>query len=126
MSALELNDLVSKSKKLVLNSKTKLIIAHREKISKKNNMLLHNSFKELNRNTFLISLHSLDEISTIIKTQVSYAFIGHIFNTDCKKGLKAKGIELIKKSLEITKKSNLEIVALGGVNRNTIKLTRKL
>lgn len=126
MEISELNDLVSKSKKIVLNSKTKLIIAHNKKISKENNILLHNSFKELNENTFLISLHSLDEVSSLIKTQVSYAFLGHVFETNCKKELRPKGIEVIKNSLEITKDSNLEIVALGGINKNTIKLLKNL
>jgi len=60
-----------------------------------------------------VSVHSLGEAITAAKHGASYLLVSHIFATDCKQGLKPKGIELIK---DIKSSVNIPVIALGGIN----------
>lgn len=70
-----------------------------------------------------ISVHSIEElnklenIATYNNIDISYVTLSHIFETDCKRGLKAKGISILK---EAKKSSNLKIVALGGIKPDNV------
>ena len=70
-----------------------------------------------------VSIHSLSE-ATIVDKYFEYTkknvFIiaGHIFETDCKKGLNPKGIEFLK---EICDNIKISVFAIGGINDNNIK-----
>ena len=73
--------------------------------------------------TVAVSIHSLSEALTIQKfveetNQNIFLIAGHIFETDCKKGLVPKGIEFLK---EICANVEIPVFAIGGINQNTIK-----
>jgi thiamine-phosphate diphosphorylase len=60
-----------------------------------------------------VSVHNLDEAITAAQNGASYLLVSHIFATDCKKGLKPKGVELIR---NIKMNVNIPLIALGGIN----------
>lgn len=64
-----------------------------------------------------VSVHSLEEAVEAEKQGADYLLLGHIFQTDCKKGLPPKGIELIK---DIKNKVTIPIIALGGIKPENI------
>ncbi|GAA0223268.1 thiamine phosphate synthase [Metaclostridioides mangenotii] len=65
-----------------------------------------------------LSLHSVDEVrklnDIVNKTgiKVNYITLSHIYETNCKIGLEAKGLNLLKDSRKLT---DIKIVALGGI-----------
>ncbi|WP_315168040.1 thiamine phosphate synthase [Metaclostridioides mangenotii] len=65
-----------------------------------------------------LSLHSVDEVrklnDIVDKTgiKVDYITLSHIYETNCKIGLEAKGLNLLKDSRKLT---DIKIVALGGI-----------
>lgn len=75
-----------------------------------------------------ISIHSLSEALTVQKfveetPQNIFIIAGHIFETDCKKGLQPRGIEFLK---EICDNVDLPVFAIGGINKNTIKQLKNI
>ena len=58
------------------------------------------------------SVHSYDEARKAIRCGVDYLLTSHIFPTECKPGLKAKGIELIQ---SIRTASSIKIIALNAM-----------
>lgn len=60
-----------------------------------------------------VSVHNLDEAIEAEKYNAGYLLASHIFPTDCKKGLKPKGLQLIK---DIKKNVTIPLIALGGIN----------
>lgn len=58
------------------------------------------------------SAHSLDEAMQAKALGATYITAGHIFETDCKKGLPPKGTRLIT---EIKAKTDIAVYALGGI-----------
>ena len=70
-----------------------------------------------------VSVHSLSEALVLQKyveetKQNIFIIAGHIFETDCKKGLTPKGIEFLK---EICDNVEIPVFAIGGINDKTIK-----
>lgn len=59
-----------------------------------------------------ISVHTYNEASLSIKCGADYLLASHMFETDCKQGLKPNGVKLIE---EIRLASSIPIVALGGI-----------
>ena len=118
---------------------TKINIAQKLKI---NNIQV--SFKDFLNNrdilssfdNIVVSVHSIDEASEVerctdawmhgcIETEKKelikkniFLIAGHIFETDCKKGLKPKGTDFLK---ELCNNVKLPVFAIGGINQNTIK-----
>ena len=73
--------------------------------------------------TVAVSVHSLSEALTVQKfveetSQNIFLIAGHIFETDCKKGLEPRGIEFLK---EICANVEIPVFAIGGINQTTIK-----
>lgn len=71
-----------------------------------------------------VSVHSIDEAIIAQNNNVTYLIAGHIFNTNCKKGLKARGIEFLN---NICNSVNIPVYAIGGINKtnyNIIKSTK--
>ncbi|MEN6460156.1 MAG: thiamine phosphate synthase [Syntrophomonas sp.] len=60
-----------------------------------------------------VSVHNLDEAMQAEKNGASYLLASHIFATDCKKGVKPKGLQLIK---DIKDNVNIPVIALGGIS----------
>lgn len=59
------------------------------------------------------SAHSPEQAVKSQNLGATYLTVSHIFETDCKKGLKPKGINLIE---NVKKSVNIPVYALGGIN----------
>ena len=123
--AIKCNDICNENNVLFFIN-TKISIAQKLKI--KNIQISFEDFvtnKEI-LNSFdivAVSVHSLSESLTVQKfveetPQNIFLIAGHIFETDCKKGLDPKGIEFLK---EICANVEIPVFALGGINEKTIK-----
>ena len=60
-----------------------------------------------------VSVHSAEEARLCEKLGASYLMAGHIFETDCKKGLKPRGLDFLK---EICESVSIPVYAVGGIN----------
>ncbi len=67
---------------------------------------------------FGVSVHSLDEAMEAVKFNADYLLASHIYKTDCKKGLKPKGLKLIE---DIKKSTDIPVIALGGIDPTNIE-----
>ena len=68
------------------------------------------------------SCHSLADVKEAEDLGCTYVTLGHIFATDCKKGLPPRGLTFLE---EIAGKTNLPVYAIGGIGRENIRLTRE-
>ncbi|KHO38806.1 thiamine monophosphate synthase [Clostridium tetani] len=59
-----------------------------------------------------VSVHSLDEAVEAEKLGADYILAGHIYETECKEGLKGRGQNFIK---SISQKVSIPIIAIGGI-----------
>ncbi len=59
------------------------------------------------------SCHSVDDVLEAEKLGAKYVFLGNIYETDCKKGLKGKGLDLLRETCNV---SSIPVYAIGGVN----------
>lgn len=73
--------------------------------------------KETKDKVFLkgISIHKEELVSSV--GDFDYMIYSNIFETDCKKGLKGKGIEALK---EVVKNSSIPVWALGGITLENV------
>ena len=85
--------------------------------------LSYNIFKSLNENIKAelikkykrigVSIHSLDEAKEVESLGASYVVAGHIFETECKKGLEPRGLKFIK---DLSSALSIPIFAIGGID----------
>ena len=85
--------------------------------------LSFDNFKSLNKNIkeelirkykkIGVSIHSVDEAKEVENLGATYVVAGHIFKTDCKKGLEPRGLNFIK---ELSFILTIPIFAIGGIN----------
>ncbi len=59
-----------------------------------------------------ISAHSIEQVKEAEALGADYVTFGHVFETDCKKGLAPKGIEALCK---VCRASNISVYGLGGI-----------
>ncbi|MBQ1192995.1 MAG: thiamine phosphate synthase [Lachnospiraceae bacterium] len=69
------------------------------------------------------STHSISEAEAAKKLGATYITAGHIFETDCKKGLKGRGLVFLKEMIEAT---NLPVYAIGGINSKNVEEVLKI
>ena len=91
--------------------------------------LSYDNFKSLNKNIreglikkykrIGISIHSIDEAKEVENLGATYVVAGHIFETDCKKGLEPRGLNFIK---ELSSILTIPIFAIGGINEENSNL----
>ena len=91
--------------------------------------LSYEIFKSLNKNIreklikkykrIGVSIHSLDEGKEVEILGATYVVAGHIFETDCKKGLEPRGLNFIK---ELSSILTIPIFAIGGINEENSNL----
>lgn len=62
------------------------------------------------------SVHSLPEALEAVKLGAGYVTAGHIYPTDCKKGLPPRGIQFLK---EITSSIKIPVYGIGGIHLKT-------
>lgn len=65
------------------------------------------------------SIHSLEQLEKALSLGVSYVIAGHIFETDCKRGVPPRGLEFLK---EICAASSAPVYAIGGINEENLNL----
>ena len=85
--------------------------------------LSYNIFKSLNENIKAelikkykrigVSVHSLNEAKEAESLGASYVIAGHIFETDCKKGLEPRGLKFIE---DLSSVLSTPIFAIGGID----------
>ena len=121
--AVKCNDICNKNNVLFFIN-TRINVAQKLKIKN-----IQVSFKDfLNNKDILssfanvaVSVHSLEEAKTAEDWKIGknlFLIAGHIFETDCKKGLKPRGTDFLK---EICDNVNLPVFAIGGINETTVK-----
>ena len=85
--------------------------------------LSYNIFKSLNENIKAelikkykrigVSIHSIEEAKEAESLGASYVIAGHIFETDCKKGLKPRGLKFVE---DLSSALTIPIFAIGGID----------
>jgi thiamine-phosphate diphosphorylase len=65
-----------------------------------------------------VSVHSLSEAIEAQELGASYLIAGHIFSTDCKKGVPPRGLPFLK---EICDSVSIPVFAIGGITKNCVK-----
>lgn len=68
------------------------------------------------------SCHSLEEAKKAQNLGCTYITAGHIFLTDCKKGLPGRGLPFLE---EICKTVRIPVYAIGGISSQNIESVRK-
>ena len=91
--------------------------------------LSYEIFKSLNKNIreelikkykkIGVSIHSLEEAKEVESLGATYVVAGHIFETDCKKDLKPRGLIFIK---QLSSTLTIPIFAIGGINQENSNL----
>lgn len=64
-----------------------------------------------------VSCHSLEDVISAERLGAARIVLGTIFETDCKKGLKGKGLHFVK---EICAETKLPVYAIGGITPEKI------
>lgn len=59
------------------------------------------------------SVHSIDDVIYANEIGASYVIAGHIFETDCKKGLAPRGLDFLSDIVSI---ANMPVYAIGGIS----------
>lgn len=60
-----------------------------------------------------ISTHSLEQIQMAQDCNVDYVFYGHVFQTDCKKGVPPRGLSLLRQMCQY---ASVPVYAIGGIS----------
>ena len=68
------------------------------------------------------SCHSVEEAQEAERLGCTYITAGHVFVTDCKKGLEPRGLEFLQNVCESV---SIPVYAIGGISSENIKLVRK-
>ena len=67
------------------------------------------------------SVHSVEEAREAQALGASYLTAGHIFDTDCKKGLPGRGLEFLS---EVCRSVDIPVYAIGGITAENIGAVR--
>lgn len=71
---------------------------------------------------FGASCHSVEEAIEAEKAGCSYIIAGHIFATDCKKGLAPRGVSFLE---EVCKAVEIPVYAIGGIDATKLKILQQ-
>lgn len=69
-----------------------------------------------------VSIHSLEEAKAAQEMGASYVTAGHIFTTDCKKGMIPRGMEFLE---EICTAVDIRVYAIGGIHEENLPLIKE-
>lgn len=69
------------------------------------------------------SCHSLEEAKEAVRLGCTYITAGHIFLTDCKKGLPGRGLAFLE---QICDNTNIPVYAIGGISSTNIESVRNV
>lgn len=65
------------------------------------------------------SIHKPEEAKTAERLGADFVFAGHIFQTDCKKGLEPRGLDFLKSVVEAV---DIPVYGIGGINKDNIDM----
>lgn len=83
------------------------------------------SMSEEDRKSFSIlgaSCHSAEEAVIAEKLGCTYITAGHIFDTDCKRGMPGRGVDFLK---DLCDQVSIPVYAIGGINSENYSSVRK-
>lgn len=87
---------------------------------------VHVPFSRLEKNmdfeTVGVSVHSVEEAKTAEMMGADYAIAGHIFATDCKKGLAPRGTDFLR---AVVNSVSIPVYAIGGIMPDNIALVKE-
>ena len=63
------------------------------------------------------SCHSMEDVREAEALGCTYVTLGHIFATDCKKGVPPRGLGLLK---EVCREANISVYAIGGISAENV------
>ena len=69
-----------------------------------------------------VSVHSLEEAKEAEAMGADYVTAGHIFETDCKKGLKGRGLEFLR---QVSQGVSIPVYAIGGINAENMEQVKE-
>ena len=69
-----------------------------------------------------VSVHSLDEAIEAERLGADALIAGHIFVTDCKKGLEPRGLDFLRKICEAV---SIPVFAIGGIDDENAELVKQ-
>lgn len=69
-----------------------------------------------------VSVHSLEEAKEAEALGADYVTAGHIFETDCKKGLKGRGLEFLR---QVSQGVSIPVYAIGGISAENMEPVRE-
>ena len=69
-----------------------------------------------------VSVHSLEEAKEAEALGADYVTAGHIFETDCKKGLKGRGLEFLR---QVSQGVSIPVYAIGGISTENMEQVRE-
>ena len=61
----------------------------------------------------------MEDMELAVKSGASQIILGTIFETECKKGLKGKGVEFVR---EVCEKCPVPVYAIGGINMERLPI----
>lgn len=69
-----------------------------------------------------VSVHSPEEAKEAEALGADYVTAGHIFETDCKKGLKGRGLEFLR---QVSQGVSIPVYAIGGISAENMEPVRE-
>lgn len=70
-----------------------------------------------------VSVHSVEEAMEAEELGASYVTAGHIFATDCKKGIPGRGLDFLE---NVCRSVSIPVYAIGGINeKNLLQVMKK-
>ena len=79
------------------------------------------SIKKNNFSKIGVSCHSAHDILLASDSGAAYATFGHVFATDCKKGVAPRGLEALE---EVCRRTKIPVYAIGGIDSGNISSVR--
>lgn len=64
-----------------------------------------------------VSVHSIEEAQAAEKEGAEYIMFGHVYDTSCKPGLKARGVKIVE---ELTSTLSIPVMVIGGITPERI------
>lgn len=61
---------------------------------------------------FGVSVHAPEEAAALIESPAAYLIAGHVFPTDCKKGVPARGLDFLR---QVCESARQPVYAIGGI-----------
>lgn len=125
LSYAEYVNMAMKAKEAIQGTGMKLILhSHEDAVSACDTDGLHRTYGDLvgkrcsNVGFVGASVHSIEEAVAAEKRGADYLLAGHIFETDCKRGVAPRGIELLR---GIKAHVSIPVIALGGIRPDNVE-----